>query len=144
MWRIALVASLLAIGVYFAIDALIVTDAERVEEEVARLVEVARRGGDEAIGEILAAFADDYRGGGYYSRERIEGYVRTYLATPPEELTTGKIVALPKGDEVILPLLTIHARARGMAIPPRPLRVTFAKRDGRFRIVNVEDWGPGR
>jgi hypothetical protein len=143
VWRHALVALLLAVGLYVAIDALIETDAERVEAEVERLVEVARKGGDEAIAGILDAIADDYRGSGLYERERVVGYVRHYLAEPPEELTTGKVVALDKGDEILIPLLTIHARTRRLG-GSKPLRVTFAERDGRFKLVNVEDFSPGR
>ena len=140
MWRIALVALLLAIGIWLAIDALVKTDAERVEDEVARLVDLAREGGEGAAGGILAALADDYRGSGGFSRARIEGYVRQYLVEDrPEEITTGKPIAVPKGDEILIPILRIDARTKrsaGSAV----LRLTFAERDGRFRIVNVENW----
>lgn len=141
MWRTALVALLLAIGIWLAIDAAVKTDAERVEDEVARLVDVARQGGEDAAREILAALADDYRGSGSYSRERIEGYLKLYIAEGrPEEITTGGYKALPKGDGILVPLLRIDVRTKryqGTAF----LRVTFAERDGRFRIVNVENWG---
>lgn len=144
MWRTALVALLLAIGIWLAVDALHKTDSERVEDEVARLVDVARQGGEDAAREILAALADDYRGSGGFSRERIEGYVRQYvLEGRPEEITTGGYSAVTKGDETLVPLLRIDARTKryqGSAL----LRVTFAERDGRFRVVNVEWWGPER
>jgi len=141
VWRTVLVALLSAIAVWLAIDALIVTDAERVEAEVERLVDLARQGGEEAAQEILAALADDYRGTGFYSRANIESRVRRHLVEErPEELSTGKIVAVPKGEEVVVPLLTIHVRTRREEVS-RPFRVTFAERDGRFRIVNVENWG---
>lgn len=145
MWRIVVVAILAAIGIWLAIDALITTDAERVEAEVARLVELAREGGDDAAKEILGAIADDYRGDGLFARARIEDYVRRLVAEgQAEEIWTGRYDAIPKGDGTILvPLLRIHVRtkdAEGDAI----LKVTFAERDGRFRVVNVEHWGPER
>jgi hypothetical protein len=140
VWRIALVALLLSTGIWLAIDALVQTDAERVEDEVARLVDLAREGGEGAAREILAALADDYRGSGSFSRERIEGYVRQYvLEGRPEEIATGGYIAVPKGDEILVPLLRIDVRTKryqGSAL----LRVTFAERDGRFRVVNVEQW----
>ncbi len=134
----------LAVGIWFAIDALITTDAERVEAEMERLLDLARQGGEAAATGILDALADDYRGSGAYSRANIEGYARrALLAEPPEELWTGDYVALPKGDEILVPLLRVHVRARGFE-GDAIVRVWFAERDGRFRIVNVEHWGPER
>lgn len=144
MWRIALVGSLLVIGVWLAIDALITTDLERVEQEVLRLVEVARKGGEEAADEFLAAFADDYRGSGLYARDNVARYVHRFLVDDrPEEISIGKPIAVPKGEEIMIPLLRVDARTRrdqGTAF----VRLTFAKRDGRFRIVNAEQGGLGR
>jgi hypothetical protein len=140
VWRTVLVALLLAIGIWLAIDALVKTDAERVEDEVARLVDLAREGGEDAAKGILAALADDYRGSGAFSRERIEGYVRQYvLEGRPEEITTGGYKAVPKGDEILVPLLRIDVRTKRFQANAL-LRVTFAERDGRFRVVNVEQW----
>ena len=140
MWRTAVAAVLLLVGVWLAIDALIVTDLERVEAEVERLVELARHGGADAAQEILAALADDYRGDGFYARERIADYVRRFVAEDrAEEISTGGYVAVPKGDEVIVPILRVDVRTKRTEATA-VLRVTFAKRDGRFRIVNVEQW----
>lgn len=140
MWRIAVVGLLLAVGIWLAIDSLVTTDAERVEDEVARLVDLARQGGEDAAAGILAALAEDYRGSGAYSRERIAGYVQQHVALErAEEITTGKYIAVPAGDAILVPLLRLDVRTRrfqGTAL----LRVTFAERDGRFRIVNVEQW----
>ena len=144
MWRIALVAGLVAIALWFAIGALITTDAERVEAEVERLVEVARKGGEEAAAEFLAAFADDYRGSGLYGRENVERYVRRFLVDDrPEEISIGKFLVVPKGDEFMIPLMRVDARSRrdqGTTF----VRLTFAKRDGRFRIVSAEQGGFSR
>lgn len=141
MFRIVLVIVLVAIGLWLALDALITTDAERVEAEIERLLEVAERGGDDAAAEILDAFAEDYRGSGFYSRERIRDYVRRYVeGERPEELWTGNYEAIPAGDGTIfVPLLRIHVKTKnfeGDAI----VRVTFAKREDRFRIVSVDPW----
>jgi len=139
VWRIVVAGILFAIGVWLAIDALITTDSERVEAEIERLLEVARRGGDDAADEILDAFAEDYHGAGLYSPERIRDYARRYVAGErPEELWLGNFKAFPKEDGTILvPILRIHVKTRnfeGDAI----VKVTFAERDERFRIVNVE------
>lgn len=129
---------LLAIGVWLAIDALITTDAERVEAEVERLLDLARQGGEDAAAGILDAVADDYRGA--YSKETIERYLRMCLVDDrPEEVTTGSPAYIPKGGEVLIPLLRVDVRTKrfeGTAL----LRVTFAKRDGRFKIVSVQNW----
>ncbi len=140
MWRTALVALLLAIGIWLAIDALVTTDAERVEDEVARLLDLAREGGDHAAGEILAALADDYRGDGFFARARIEEYVRRHVIEErAEEIATGDYAALPIGGEIVVPILSIHVRTKRFEANPI-LRVAFAERGGRFRIVNVEQW----
>jgi len=136
--RIVIVGILSAVAVWLAIDALVTTDAERVETEVERLLELARQGGEDAVAGILDAIADDYRGA--YSRENIERYLRMCLVDDrPEEITTGSPVYIPKGGEILIPLLRVDVRTKrfqGTAV----LRVTFAKRDGRFRIVSVENW----
>jgi hypothetical protein len=138
VWRIALVGSLLAIGLWFAIDALITTDLERVEAEVERLLEVARKGGPEAADEILAAFAEDYRGSGFYARENVERHARRFLAAGrPEEISIGWPKAVPKGEEIQVPILRVDVRTKrdqGTTF----VRLTFARRDGRFKIVNAE------
>jgi hypothetical protein len=140
VWRLFVAAGLLAIGIYFAIDAVIVTDRERVEEEVARLVDLAREGGPEAAEEILAALAGDYRGEGPFARERIEGHVRRQVGERRiERLLTGSYQAVPMGDDLVVPILRLQAKTRDFEANP-VLRVTFAERDGRFRIVNVEQW----
>jgi hypothetical protein len=131
---------LLALGIYFAIDAVIVTDAERVEEEVARLIDLARKGGPEAAEEILAALADDYRGEGPFARERVAGHVRRQVGEGRiEQLLTGSYEAVPLGGEYVVPILSLRAKTRDFEVNPI-LRVTFAERDGRFRIVNVAQW----
>jgi hypothetical protein len=136
--RVAVAGLLLAIGLWLAIDALITTDAERVEMEVERLLGLARQGGEDAVAGILDAIADDYRG--VYSRETIERYLRMCLVDDrPEEITTGSPVYVPKGGEILIPLLRVDVRTerfQGTAI----LRVAVARRGDRFRIVSAENW----
>jgi hypothetical protein len=137
--RIVVVVILSAIAVWLAIDALITTDAERVEMEVERLLELARQGGEDAAREILDAVAEDYRGA--YSRESIGRYLRMCLVDDrPEEITTGSPAYIPKGGEVLIPLLRVDVRTKKGFQATAILRVTFAKRNGRFRIVSVENW----
>jgi len=141
VWRIVLVALLLAIGIYLAVDALFVSDTERVEAEVARLLDVARAGGEGAADEILAALADDYRGEGPFRRESVEQRVRGYLAGgPPEEILSGGYEALWIGDEIVIPILSLRVKWKGTWTQLPILRVHFAERDGRFRVTNISQW----
>jgi len=136
-----LVALLLAIGIYMAVDALFVSDTERVEAEIGRLLDVARAGGEGAADEILAALADDYRGEGPFARASVERYVRGYLAGgPPEELLSGDYEALWIGDEIVVPILSLRAKRKGVMTQLPILRVHFAERDGRFRVTYVSQW----
>jgi hypothetical protein len=140
--RIAILVILAAVAVWLAVDWLVTTDAERVEMEVERLFDVARHGGEDAVAQILDSLADDYRGA--YSKEMIERYLRMALvADKPEEITAGSFDVVPKGDEFLIPLLRVDVRTRslqGTAL----LRITFAKRGDRFKVVNVEHWQSGR
>jgi len=136
--RIAIVVVLAAVAIWLAVDWLVTTDAERVEKEFDRLLTLARQGGDEGYAGILDALAEDYHG--TYSRETIERYLRLALVDDkPEEITTGSPAFVAKGDQIVIPLLRIDVRAKryqGTGI----LRVTFAKRGDRFRIVSVDPW----
>jgi len=102
---------------------------------------VARAGGEGAADEILAALADDYRGEGPFARENVERYVRGYLAGgPPEELLSGDYEALWIGDEIVVPILSLRAKRKGVMTQLPILRVHFAERDGRFRVTYVSQW----
>jgi hypothetical protein len=140
VFRLVVVVILSAIAVWLAIDALITTDAERVEMEVERLLELARQGGEDAARGILDAIADDYQGA--FSRETVERYLRMCLVDDrPEEITTGSPAYIPKGGDVVLiPLLRVDVRTKKGLQGTAILRVTFAKRGDRFRIVSVENW----
>lgn len=142
MGRIAIVGILLAVGVWFAIDAFITTDVERVEMEIDRLLKLAREGGEESVAEILDAFAQDYRG--VYRRDAIAGYLREYLVEDrAEEIALGTPLPVPKDDEIVVPLLRVDVRTKHGQLST-VVRVAFAKRDDRFRIVSVGPWGSER
>lgn len=137
MWRTVLAFFLLAVGAYVLINLLVTTEPERVEAQVERLVELARTGGDDAVDEILLAFADDYRGEDYFSLPRIEGYLRQYVGHRRiRSLETGGYTALWKDDEILVPILALYAKTDSVELRP-VLRVTFASRDGEWKIVNV-------
>jgi hypothetical protein len=128
----------LVIAGYVVVNLLVTTDLERVENEVERAVARAREGGDDAAEAILALLAEDYDG--EYPRRSIERYVRRYVGEKRvRELTTGNYKAVWKGDEIVIPILRLDVQtddAFGRAI----LRVTFAERDGAWKVVNVGRW----
>jgi len=140
--RIAIIVILSAVALWIAVDALVTTDAERVEMEFDRLLALARKGGDEAYAEILDALADDYHGA--YTRQTIERYLRMALVdAKPEEITTGSPAFVEKDGDILIPLLRIEARIKGEAYGTI-VSVTFAKRGDRFKIVSVGPWQSGR
>jgi hypothetical protein len=128
----------LVIAGYVVINLLVTTDLERVESEVEQAVVRAREGGDDAAEAILDLLAEDYDG--EYPRRSIENYVRRYVGEKRvRELTTGDYKAVWKGDEIVIPILRLDVKTDrffGRAI----LRVTFAERDGAWKVVNVGRW----
>jgi hypothetical protein len=139
VWRTVLGVVLLAIGAWVAINALVTTEPERVEAEVERLLDLAREGGEGAADEILGALAEDYHGD--YPRERIESYLDSYVGQARiRRLTTGNYKAVWKSDEIIVPILRIDAETHDGRAARTILRVTFAERDGEWKVVNVGRW----
>jgi len=106
-----------------------------------RLFDVAREGGEEAVVEILDAFADDYRGSGYFARKSIERRLRAALvpAGRLKKLTHGSIDAVVKGQEIMVPTVSIEAEYGGASVRAI-FAVTWAKRDGLWKIVDVRRW----
>jgi len=136
---LALIAIVLAAIV--AINLIFTSDRERVEDEMLRLFEVAREGGEDAVVEILDAFAEDYRGTGYYSLPTIERRLRMVLvpAGRLKELKHGSIDAVVKGSEIVIPTVSIEAefgRDRMRVI----VAVTWAQRGGDWKIVDIQRW----
>jgi hypothetical protein len=144
MWRTAGVIIVVSIAAYVAINALVTTEPERVEAEVERLLGLAREGGEGAVEGILGALAEDYRGSGSFDRARIEFYLKDYLGKGRiKSISTGDYKALWVDEEIVVPILRIIAstdRGETSVI----LRVTFGKRDGTWKIVDVSQWSFGR
>lgn len=143
MARTVALGLVLAVAAWVAIQAIVTTDREAVEEEIGRLVEVARSGGDEGVAEILAALAPDYRGSSPFTRESMEANLRRFLAPGRmSDLATGDPSPIWKGEEIFVPLLSVRAKVDGAARTVI-LAVTFAEREGRWRIVDVSraEWG---
>lgn len=138
MWRTLLVGVTIVVGAYVLFNLLVTTDLERVEDEVERALDHARRGGEDAAEAVLSILADDYDG--EYPRSSIERYVRRYVGEKRvRELGTGDYKAVWKGDEIVIPILRLDVetdQGPGRAI----LRVTFAERDGAWKVVNVGRW----
>ncbi|MHC4133776.1 MAG: hypothetical protein ACYTDU_21440 [Planctomycetota bacterium] len=138
MWRTLLVGLAIVIAGYALYNLLVTTDLERVEDEVERALAHAREGGDEAAEAVLDILADDYDG--EYPRRSIEIHVRRFVGEKRvRKLTTGDYKAVWKGDEIVIPILRLDVETdRG---PLRAiLRVTFAPRDGAWKVVNVGRW----
>jgi len=138
VWRTLLAGTAIVIAGYVVFNLLVTTDLERVENDVERALEHARQGGDDAAEAVLSILADDYDG--EYPRRSIESYVRRYVGQKRvREVTTGGYKAIWKGEEIVIPILrldvkTDHGLARAI------LRVTFAERDGEWKVVNVGRW----
>ncbi|MFQ5843448.1 MAG: hypothetical protein ACE5JG_00500 [Planctomycetota bacterium] len=132
--RLAL-AGLGVLGLALLLDALVVSDEERVEEVTKRLIALADRGGAEAAARIRDAFADDYRG--QEPRERIDRYLEGYVAAARVvHVGTGGINAFERDGELVVNLRVSVALTDGQA-GTFLLSLTFAERDGAFRIVGV-------
>jgi len=142
--RTLLAALTVAVAAYLFIDAIVTSDREEVESLVGRLVDAARRGGDEAVDQILAALADDYRGEGPFARDAMERRLRTHLGGNARlsELSTGDYRAIWKGDEMFVPILSIEATAQG-SVQRVVLSLWFAERDGEWKIADITrvQWG---
>ena len=125
------------------------SDLDRVESEMERLIELALKGGDEAADEILDAFAEDYRGTGWFSRKSIEGRLRSVLV-PPERLsalTHGDLAPIAIGSEIKIPIVSLRATIGGTEQRVL-LAITFAQREGhngeiQWKIVEVTRWRMG-
>jgi hypothetical protein len=138
VWRTLLLGLAIVIAAYVLYNLLVTTDLERVEAEVERALARAREGGDEAAEALLECLADDYAG--EYPRRSIEIYVRRYVGQKRvRELTTGGYKAVWKGEEIVIPILRLDAETDSGSLRVI-LRVTFARRDGTWKVVNVGRW----
>jgi len=143
--RIALLLSVITLASVVLLNVLITTDRELVEADVGRLVELARQGGDEAVDGILASLADDYRGTHPFSRDRIVRGLERYVGQGRLELLeTGGYQSLWVGDEIMIPILRLHARTRDGHEGNLLLRIVYAERAGEWRIVDISRYELGR
>ena len=109
MWRTTFAVIAVSVAVWFLIDWLYKSDREMVEEKLERLFDAAREGGDAAVDEILAAFADDYRAEGAFDLKRIKSYLRRFVGeSRVETLTPGGYKTLWAGTEILVPLLRLR------------------------------------
>ena len=141
MVRNVLAILAIVIAAVVIINLLYTSDREHVEDEMLRLFEVARRGGDDAVVEIMDAFAPDYRGSGYFSLNSIERRIRQTIvpAGRLKKLTHGSIDAIVKGQEIVIPTVSIQANF-GNSPVNGVFAVTWAKREGEWKIVDVQRW----
>ena len=118
------------------LDAVIVTDAEEVEEKTARLIELANEGGPETVDEIMGALADDFDAGGV-TRDQIQRYLDKYIAEPPSLVRSGGITAVWKKDrERYRVQLRISMVRRGKNFSFLAT-LFWAERDGEWKLVRV-------
>jgi len=116
-------------------------DRDAVEDEMERLFELARAGGEDAVEEILEGFADDYRGSGNFALSRIERALRGAVV-PAGSLTKlehGAFDAIVTGQEIEIPIVSVSAESGGRTIRI-VLRFVWARRDGTWKIVDVTRW----
>ena len=109
-----------------------------VEEKLERLFDAAREGGDAAVDEILAAFADDYRAEGAYTLKRLENYLRRFVGEGRiESLTPGGYKTLWAGTEILVPLLRLRVDTAAGTTNVL-LEVAFVEQDEvDWRIISV-------
>jgi len=137
VWRASLIATVLALVAWLLVNLLVTTDLDRVENELVRLVEVARKGGPDAAADILAAFAEDYRGDGAYARDNVERALQRYVATSRvERLDVNNFKTVWAGEEIVVPLLLVTGAAAGFDVR-LAVAVTWGERDGSWKIVDI-------
>lgn len=119
------------------LDVLIVTDAEEVEDNTARIIELANDGSPETVDAMMEWMAEDFDAGGL-SREQIRGYLkRVYDTDPPNMVRSGGITAVWKKDrERFRVQLRVTVVRRGSA-QSFLVTIFWAERDDEWKIVRV-------
>jgi len=137
MLRLGLAGLALVVVVFTIVQWLFVSDTDKVEEELKRLIELAEQGGPEAAAEILAVLADDYQGSHPYTRANIEKIVEATVARGGiESITVGDFKVVAKGDGIVVPIFRVTAVPHGTVI----LTLFFGERDGTWKLTNVTRW----
>lgn len=141
MWRTSLLVVAIALGLYVIVNLLVTTELERVEAEMERLLELARKGGEEAAAEILDVLAEDYDG--EVPRRRLENYLKVYVVDRKvEKLSTGSYKTIWKGSDILIPLLAIYATVDGYEAR-FVLTVTWSERADGWKVTRISraSWG---
>ena len=134
----------IAVAAFVAYQFLHVTELDVVEEEMERLFDVARNGGEDAVDEILDAFADDYRGAGPFRIDSIRRNLR-YALVPAGSATglkRGDFQPVARSGEILVPIVSVSGEVKG-----NPVRVVvsvlWGRREGRWKIVDITRWRMG-
>jgi hypothetical protein len=139
--RIAIAGLALAVVGYMLVQWLFVSETEKVENELHRLVGLAEQGGPDAAAEILALLADDYEGSHPYTRANIERMVEA-IVTPGtiESIQVGDFKVIAKGDGIVVPIFRVTAVPHGTVI----VTLFFGDRGGEWKLTNVTRWKMAR
>jgi len=141
--RTLLIVSVLALASFLLIQAIVTTDRERVEAEIGRLADLARKGGPEAAAAIRAAFADDYRGTGAFALREIERQLERWVAPAKlRKVTLGDPQPIATdSDGILVPILRVTVESDGGVLGTFILTMTWGERDGTWKIVDITRWG---
>jgi hypothetical protein len=139
--RIAIAGLALAVIGFMLVQWLLVSETEKVENELHRLVGLAEEGGPGATAEILALLADDYEGSSPYTRANIERMVEA-IVTPAtiESIQVGDFKVVAKGDGMVVPIFRVTAVPHGTTI----VTLFFGERNGKWKLTNVTRWKMAR
>lgn len=126
----------------FLLDAIIVTDAEHVEERTADLVALSNENGDHVAAGLLDALADDYKDASGLSRAQVERYLTQYLEKHKDRrITTGGIDAVWKEKDQAYSIWLMVRTIFPNATYTFPLVVYWAERGDDWKIVKISrDW----
>lgn len=139
--RIAIAGLVLAVAGFTLVQWIFVSETDKVEKELNRLIGLAEKGGPDAAAEILALLADDYEGSPPYTRANIERMVEA-IVTPGtiESIQVGDFKVVAKGDGIVVPIFRVTAIPHGTVI----VTLFFGERDGEWKLTNVTRWKMAR
>ncbi len=122
----------------FLLDAIIVTDAEFVEERTADLVRLSNENGDHVSAGLLDALADDYVDASGLSRAQIERYLERYLEKYKDRrVTTGGIDAVWKEKDQAYSIWLMVRAHFAHTDYVFPLVIYWAERGDDWKIVKM-------
>ncbi len=126
----------------FLLDAIIVTDAEFVEQRTADLVALSNENGDHVAAGVLDALADYYLDSAGLSRAQIKRYLDRYLERYKERrITTGGIDAVWKEKDQAYSIWLMVRATFPHESYTFPLVIYWAERGDDWKIVKMTtDW----